>query len=464
MASADVAYLQLNRRQFLSATGGLALALPSRPSASGCAGGGGPTRRRRLRPHSSGHRRRHGPAPARTARGLPLRLVQLARRPARRWPRHAGSARRHGRVCGAGRPHPPDPQSRDRRRHSAPSAPRRPTTPVPAAARRPWSSTRLSGAFVKAWASLCGTTRNCAGGPTPWGSWLTCEETLVEPRPANRFRQTHGYVFEVPSEGAATAVPLKGLGRFVHEAIAIDPSTGIVYLTEDHGAAGFYRFVPKTPGALVEGGRLEMLAVDARPRYDTRDGTAVGNEPAGALGADCRSRSAASRQRPRRRRRGVEPGAGPGRRDLRAARRARGTAADRSSSTPPAAAMPAADRSGSTSPRREQLRLVFESPGPHVLNKPDNLTVSPRGGLAICEDGSVGPQRIQGHDPGRAPVPFRPQQRGAQWRTPRLPAAIFATSEFTGVTFSPDGQWMFFNIQTPGMTFAVTGPWERGKL
>ena len=71
-------------------------------------------------------------------------------------------------------------------------------------------------------------------------------------------------------------MPLKGLGRFVHEAVAIDPATGIVYLTEDHYTAGFYRFVPTTPGALAEGGRLEMLAVDGRPRYDTRTGQRTG--------------------------------------------------------------------------------------------------------------------------------------------------------------------------------------------
>ena len=76
--------------------------------------------------------------------------------------------------------------------------------------------------------------------------------------------------------------------------------------------------------------------------------------------------------------------------------KARGTAAGRFSSTPPAAATPAAGRSGSTCRRREQLRLVFESPGPYTLNKPDNLAVSPRGGLAICEDGFGAPQRIHG--------------------------------------------------------------------
>ncbi len=220
-----------------------------------------------------------------------------------------------------------------------------------------------SGAFVKAWASLCGTTRNCAGGPTPWGSWLTCEETLVEPRPANQFRQPHGYVFEVPSEGAATAVPLKGLGRFVHEAVAIDPSTGIVYLTEDHGAAGFYRFVPKTPGTLIDGGRLEMLAVDARPPVRHADGTAVGTQPAGSLGADCRSRSAASRQRP-----AATPKGSRARGWSRAppssrVSKARGTAAVRFSSTRPAAATRAADRSGSTSPRASSCGWCSSRPG-----------------------------------------------------------------------------------------------------
>jgi secreted PhoX family phosphatase len=114
-------------------------------------------------------------------------------------------------------------------------------------------------------------------------------------------------------------------------------------------------------------------------------------------------------------------------------------------------------------PSREQLQLVFESPSPHVLNKPDNLTVSPRGGLAICEDGSDATQRIHGLTRDGRLFPFirnntvlNGERHGYR--------GDFRDREFTGVTFSPDGQWMFFNIQTPGITFAVTGPWERGKL
>ncbi len=320
----------------------------------------------------------------------------------------------------------------------------------------------VSGAFVKAWASLCGTTRNCAGGPTPWGSWLTCEETLVEPRPANQFRQPHGYVFEVPSAGAATAVPLKGLGRFVHEAIAIDPSSGIVYLTEDHLAAGFYRFVPKTPGSLVDGGRLEMLAVDGQPRFDTRRGQRSGR------GLPVHWVPIADPDRPHRANnagdaagvssQGWEQGAAIFAR-LEGAWFGGGSIFFDATS---------GGNAGSGQiweyvPSSSQLRLVFESPGPHTLNKPDNLTVSPRGGLAICEDGGEGAQRIHGMTRDGRLFPFvrnnavlAGERHGYQ--------GDFRAAEFTGVTFSPDGQWMFFNIQTPGMTFAVTGPWERGKL
>jgi uncharacterized protein len=319
-----------------------------------------------------------------------------------------------------------------------------------------------SGTFVKAWASLCGTSRNCAGGATPWGSWLTCEETLVEPRPANRFGDKHGYVFEVPSEGTATAVPLKGLGRFVHEAVAIDPATGIVYLTEDHGAAGFYRFIPKAPGALAQGGRLEMLAVVARPRYDTRIGQRSGTslpvhwvpiaDPDRAHRANDRGDAEGVSSQ------GWDQGAAIFAR-LEGAWHGGGSIFFDATSGGNAGSGQIWEYVAST----EQLRLVFESPGPGVLNKPDNLVVSPRGGLAICEDGSIGPQRIQGLTRDGRLFPFARNHAVLNGERHNF-RGDFRTSEFTGVTFSPDGVWMFFNIQTPGMTFGVTGPWEGGKL
>ena len=127
-------------------------------------------------------------------------------------------------------------------------------------------ATRL---LTRDWVSLAGTSTNCAGGLTPWGAWLTCEETVEEASGVK-----HGYNFEVPAGANAPVapVPLTAMGRFVHEAIAIDPRSGIVYETEDRGTAGFYRFLPARPGKLAAGGRLQMLAVKNRPNYDTRTG------------------------------------------------------------------------------------------------------------------------------------------------------------------------------------------------
>ena len=139
---------------------------------------------------------------------------------------------------------------------------------------------------VKDFVSLSGTLINCAGGKTPWGSWISCEETTLgqairtdkEGKQTGGYPKPHGYCFEVFASANAPVepVPLKAMGRFKHEAIAVDQNTGIIYLTEDSETAGFYRFLPKRNQHLAEGGTLHMLKIKDKDAFDTRNGLKAG--------------------------------------------------------------------------------------------------------------------------------------------------------------------------------------------
>jgi uncharacterized protein len=309
--------------------------------------------------------------------------------------------------------------------------------------------------------SLTGTFRNCSGGPTPWGSWLTCEETVIAPGPKNPTTKQHGYIFEVPASGTSTAEPLKAMGCFVHEAIAIDPATGIVYETEDRARAGLYRFVPKTPGSLAEGGKLQMLAIDGRPRFDTSRGQRGGDtysvswvdipEPDRPhLDASLGDANGVITQ-------GLDRGGAIFSR-LEGAVFGDGhlyvTATDGGDAR--------VGQVWELDPKNDRLRLVFESPGPQLLHMPDNVCLSPRGGLAICEDNSGNPSLHGLMRDGRI---FRFARNSIRLAGERNGlTGDFTTGELAGATYSPDGKWLFFNVQRPGVTFAVTGPWADGGL
>jgi len=310
-------------------------------------------------------------------------------------------------------------------------------------------------------ASLTGTFRNCAGGPTPWGSWLTCEETVVGPGADNPTTKQHGYVFEVPHDGVSSAVPLVAMGCFVHEAVAVDTRTGVVYETQDQAQSGLYRFVPNTPGRLANGGRLQMLAIDGRPRFDTSRGQRAGAQY-GVHWVDI-----PDPDRPH-----VDTRAKDARGVLQQGLAAGGAIFSRLEGawfgggrlyiTATDGGEARMGQVWELDPEAERLRLVLESPGRHVLNMPDNLCLSPRGGLAICEDGTANPCLHGLMRDGRI---FRFARNAAILAGERNGiAGDFRARELAGATYSPDGRWLFVNLQIPGITFAITGPWAEGGL
>lgn len=312
-----------------------------------------------------------------------------------------------------------------------------------------------SGRVEQQYLSLVGTIRNCSGGTTPWGSWLTCEEDTSRAGVSGQARD-HGWIFEVPAgrRGITDPFPLTTMGRFNHEAAAVDPRTGIAYLTEDRNDSLFYRFLPNHLGEFARGGRLQALAFRDRDLgSDSRNWSGIGLplqqwravewidlDEVEAPEDDLRKRGHAGGGVLFARGEGIHFGkdelyfccTNGGAAKLSQIMRYRPSRFE--------------GQSGEYSDPG-QIQLFVESCNAAILNFGDNITVTPTGHLIVCEDQDTGPVRnhLRGVTPGGVLYDF---------------ALLHEQTELAGACFSPDGLTMFVNVYDPAKTLAIKGPWR----
>lgn len=303
--------------------------------------------------------------------------------------------------------------------------------------------------------SLVGTVRNCAGGITPWQSWITCEESSL--KVSDGLEKDHGFNFEVPATeriGIADPHPIKAMGRFTHEAVAVQPKTGIVYQTEDEGDSLFYRYLPNTYGKLHDGGKLQCLVIKEWKSADTRNYPNLTTDQFPEKKsfevewmdlADVEAPDSDLRLR------GFKLGA---------ARFSRGEGIWYGKNELFFACTDGGkNRKGQIfkyTPSKFEgkpeergapgvIELFLEPNDVETFQNCDNLTIAPWGDVVICEDKKD--PRVIGITP--------------EGKTYVIAKNVgYRNSEFAGPVFSPSGNTLFINIQTPGVTLAINGPWK----
>lgn len=309
--------------------------------------------------------------------------------------------------------------------------------------------------------SLTGTVRNCAGGITPWNSWITCEETELGIGDSDGFlEKNHGFNFEVPASdkiGLVKPEPIKAMGRFVHEAVAVQPKTGIVYQTEDSGNGVFYRYLPNVYGELQKGGKLQCLAIKEWKSADTRnwhdlktdkfpekkrfDVEWIDLDNVEAPDNDLRIRAFEKGGT----RFAAAEGIWYGKDELFFAC----TSGGHNHKGQIFRYIPSKFEGQPEEKNHPgKIELFLEPNNIETLENCDNLTIAPWGDVIICEDKED--PRIIGITP-----------KGETYVIAKNIG--YRESEFAGPVFSPSGDTLFVNIQSPGLTLAITGPWKNKR-